>query len=153
MEKRRGRKKKEVIEAVKHEANELLNDIKEDIQEEVKEHAKGLGDTLEKVFEKTGVAKVVKWLAGDDCGCDERKKRLNELFPYRKPNCLNEDEFNILDGFFSKNTAEISPSDQNKLLSVYNRVLNLRQEPTSCGSCWRDIIAKLKVLHKEYANS
>ena len=54
MEKRRVRKKKEVIEAVKHEANELLNDIKEDIQEEVKEHAKGLGDTLEKVFEKTG---------------------------------------------------------------------------------------------------
>ena len=144
--KRRGRQPKvvtEVVDLLKDEAKELVNDIKEDVSE-------GLGDTLEKVFKKTGIDKVAKWVLGEDCGCDERKKKLNELFPYRKINCLTEDEHGILETFFSRNTAEISPSDQHALLKVYNRVLNVKQEPTSCSSCWRDIVMQLRKIHKEY---
>lgn len=115
-----------------------------------KSKPEGLGDTVEQVLEATGIAKVAKWLMGDDCGCNERKKRLNELFPYRKPNCLVEDEFNILNDFFKKQTASISPSYQNELLKIYNRVLNVKQEPTSCSSCWRDITNQLKKIHNEY---
>ena len=37
----------------------------------------GLGDVIEKVTEATGIKKAIKWLAGDDCGCDERKEKLN----------------------------------------------------------------------------
>ena len=44
--------------------------------------SKGLGDTIEKVTEATGIKKVVKWLAGEDCGCDARKEKLNKLFKY-----------------------------------------------------------------------
>ena len=33
--------------------------------------AEGLGDVVEKITEATGINKAVKWLAGDDCGCDE----------------------------------------------------------------------------------
>jgi hypothetical protein len=150
--KRRGRRKSEVftdvVEIVKDEAKELVNEIKEDV-------AEGLGDTLEKVFKKTGIDKVAKWVLGEDCGCDKRKEKLNKIFPYRKINCLTEDEHGILETFFSRNTAEISPSDQHALLKVYNRVLNVRQEPTSCSSCWRDIVNQLKRIYKEYddANS
>lgn len=157
--KRRGRRKSEVVTEVvdllKDEAKELVNDIKEDVREEVREHAKGLGDSLEKVFKKTGIDKVAKWILGEDCGCDKRKEKLNKIFPYRKINCLTEDEHGILETFFNKNTAEISPSDQHALLKVYNRVLNVRQEPTSCSSCWRDIVNQLKRIYKEYddANS
>lgn len=157
MEKKRGRKKREIIDevknAVKYEGQELLNDIKEDVKEEVREHAKGLGDTLEKVFEKTGVAKVVKWIAGEDCGCDKRKEKLNQIFPYRKIQCLTEDEHGILETFFKRDTAEISPSDQNNLLKIYNRVLNVKQEPTSCSSCWRDIVMQLRKIYNEYDNA
>jgi hypothetical protein len=149
--KRRGRKPKvvtEVVDLLKDEAKELVNDIKEDA-------SKGLGDTLEKVFKKTGIDKVAKWVLGEDCGCDKRKEKLNKIFPYRKINCLTEDEHGILQTFFSRNTAEISPSDQHALLQVYNRVLNVKQEPTSCPSCWRDIVNQLKRIYKEYddANS
>ena len=133
----------EVVEIVKDEATELVNDIKEDV-------AKGLGDTLEKVFEKTGVKKLVKFIAGEDCGCDERKKILNELFPYRKANCLNQDEFEILENFFTSNKTELSPSIQYKLLTIYNRVLNAKQEMTSCSSCWRDFIGQLRKIYNEY---
>ena len=34
--------------------------------------SRGLGDDLEKLFEKTGIAKAVKWIAGEDCGCERR---------------------------------------------------------------------------------
>lgn len=118
-----------------------------------KPKAQGLGDTVEQVFEATGIAKLAKWAMGEDCGCDKRKEKLNQLFPYRKANCLNENEFEVLDTFFKRDYAEIKISDQHELLKVYNRVLNLRQEPTSCSSCWRDIIAQLKKIHSEYANS
>ena len=43
----------------------------------------GLGDVIEKVTEATGIKKAIKWLAGDDCGCEERKEKLNALFPRR----------------------------------------------------------------------
>ena len=145
--KRKGRRKTEVftdvVEIVKDEAQELVNEIKEDV-------AEGLGDTLEKVFEKTGIKKLVKFIAGEDCGCDERKKKLNELFPYRKANCLTEEEYLILEDFFVKGSGEIKPSTQKSLLTVYNRVLNLRQEPTSCSSCWRNIINQLKKVYNQY---
>jgi hypothetical protein len=57
----------------------------EEINEETSE---GLGDTIEKVTEATGIKKLVKFIAGDDCGCDDRKEKLNKLFPYNKPECL-----------------------------------------------------------------
>lgn len=113
----------------------------------------GLGDTVENILETTGIAKIAKWAMGEDCNCEERKKKLNELFPYRKANCLTEDEFQILKTFFARDYAEIKISDQHALLGIYNRVLNLRQEPTSCSSCWRDIIAQLRKIHSEYADS
>lgn len=151
MEKKRGRKRKivtEVTEIVKDEAKELVQDVKKEVSE-------GLGDTLEKVFKATGIDKVAKWIAGEDCGCDKRKEKLNKMFPYRKINCLTEDEHGILETFFSRNTAEITPSDQHALLKVYNRVLNVRQEATSCSSCWRDIVMQLRKIYNEYndANS
>ena len=58
--------------------------------------AKGLGDTIEQITEATGIKKLVKFIAGDDCGCKERKEKLNALFPYHKPECLTEDEYNYL---------------------------------------------------------
>ena len=118
-----------------------------------KPKAKGLGDTVEQVLEATGVAKIAKWVLGEDCGCDKRKEKLNQMFPYRKINCLTEDEYVILDTFFSKNTIEINPSDQHALLKVYNRVLNVKQESTSCGSCWRDIIMQLRKIYNEYEDA
>jgi len=144
--KRRGRQPKvvqDVVNIVKDEAQELVNEIKEDV-------AEGLGDTLEKVFEKTGIKKLVKFIAGEDCGCDERKEKLNKLFPYRKPNCLTQDEHITLETFFVKNSEQVKPSEQVILLAIYNRVFNTRREPTNCSSCWRDIINQLKKVYNEY---
>lgn len=118
-----------------------------------KPKAKGLGDTVENILAATHVDKVAKWLFGDDCGCEERKKKLNEIFPYRKMQCLEEDEYNVLKRFFSRDYAEVKVSDQNELLKVYNRVFSVKQEPTSCADCWREIVNKLKQVYKEYEDA
>ena len=44
--------------------------------------SEGLGDTIDKITTVTGIKAAVKAVAGDDCGCEERRKKLNEMFPY-----------------------------------------------------------------------
>ena len=36
----------------------------------VEKQSKGLGDTIAKITKATGIDKVVKFIAGEDCGCD-----------------------------------------------------------------------------------
>ena len=57
-----------------------------------KPNSQGLGDTVEKVLQATGIDKLAKFVLGEDCNCEERKQKLNHLFPYIKPECLTEDE-------------------------------------------------------------
>ena len=50
-----------------------------------KNKSKGLGDTIEKITKATGIKKVVDKVSevtGKDCGCANRKDKLNRLFPY-----------------------------------------------------------------------
>lgn len=117
-----------------------------------KQPSQGLGDTIEKITTATGIKAVVKFIAGEDCGCDERKERLNKLFPYKSANCLLEDEYEFLSDFLSKEIYEIRPSEQTKLLTIYNRVFNLKYQPSTCSDCWRDIVASLKKLIETYKN-
>ena len=116
----------------------------------MKKQSKGLGDTIAKITEATGIDKLVKFVAGEDCGCEERKEKLNKLFPYVKPNCLTEDEFKTLDEFFSLNTQQVTNVQQRDLVKVSNRVFNRQDQQTSCSSCLRDLVGKLKVIYNEY---
>ena len=115
-----------------------------------KRKPKGLGDTVENVLKVTRVDKIAKFVLGEDCKCDERKEKLNKLFPYFKPNCLTEDEYNYLTTFFETLRGSIKPSDQSILIAIYNRALNQKQEPTTCSDCWRDIINKIRTLYDAY---
>ena len=53
--------------------------------------SKGLGDSIEKITKITGVKSFTQILASNgmfgpkkDCGCNRRRKALNEKFPYKK---------------------------------------------------------------------
>jgi ABC-type thiamine transport system ATPase subunit len=112
--------------------------------------SKGLGDTIAKITEATGIDKLVKFVAGEDCGCDERKEKLNKLFPYAKPLCLTEDEFNTLDTYFKQNTNTLTSDEQTSLIAINNRVLNQKLTFSTCSSCLRDLVSKLRVIYNEY---
>jgi hypothetical protein len=110
----------------------------------------GLGDVVEQITEATGVKAVVKFIAGEDCGCNKRKQKLNEMFPYKKPECLTEDEYNYLvdEMRVSKNT--INQTTQLKMLKVYNRVFHQNKQATSCGPCFKEVYDSLRKLIDEY---
>jgi hypothetical protein len=47
----------------------------------------GLGDTIDKITTATGIKAAVEKISnavGKDCGCKERKDKLNQLFPYNQ---------------------------------------------------------------------
>jgi len=113
--------------------------------------SKGLGDTIAKITEATGIDKLVKFVAGEDCGCDERKEKLNKLFPYAKPLCLTEEEFNTLDTYFKQNTNTLTSDEQTSLIAINNRVLNQKLTFSTCSSCLRDLVSKLRVIYNEYS--
>ena len=112
--------------------------------------SKGLGDTVEKVLEVTGIAKVAKWILGEDCGCEERKQALNKIFRYRTPLCLTEQEHEWLKEWFSKNTDKVLPSEQKMLFDIHSRIFQVRNELTSCSSCVIERINDLKKVFNEY---
>lgn len=48
--------------------------------------SKGLGDTIEKITEKTGIKSMVGTISDGlnvPCGCKGRKDALNIMFPYK----------------------------------------------------------------------
>jgi hypothetical protein len=112
--------------------------------------SKGVGDTVAKITKVTGIEKAVKFLAGEDCGCDERKKVLNHIFPYQKPLCFTENEYIYLTKRIKK-INKVTVEEQKELLSIYNRVFKDNRELTSCSSCFLNgVWKKLERLYKEY---
>ena len=101
--------------------------------------SKGLGDTVEKVTKATGIKKAVDWFSevtGVDCGCDKRKEKLNELFPYKQKediNCLNEQEYEFLKTVKGKKTWR--NHERRRLNEIHSRVFNQKLQYTSCSSC------------------
>ena len=118
-----------------------------------KRKPQGLGDTIEQFTEATGIKAGVEKLAqaiGWDCGCDARKEKLNQMFPYKKINCLTEEDYEYLQGWFSIDRHSISPLEQRQLSQVYFNIFNENLEQTSCDSCWRDYISRIRRVYIKY---
>ena len=119
-----------------------------------KKHSQGLGDTIEKITEATGIkaaVEVFNKLTGTDCGCEERKNKLNNLIPYRKKvNCLNESDYNMLTDFLKPTKGSLTPNEQWTIAGIYERVFNVKLENSSCSSCWRDTLGELRKVYNEY---
>lgn len=115
-----------------------------------KKKSQGLGDTVEKITEATGIKKLVHFIAGEDCGCEERKEKLNKLFPYQNPECLTEDEHTYLTGLFSTKITAVSHDTQSKLIAIYNRVFHAKKKHSSCSPCVNSLINQLRKVYDEY---
>ena len=113
---------------------------------------KGLGDTIAKVTEVTGIKKAVEFLAGDDCGCDERQDKLNKLFSYRKTECLEEAEYKYLVDFYARHKGSyLAGADKMCLIKIHNRVFHTNyNKGTSCTKCVKTVFNNLKKLLDNY---
>ena len=101
--------------------------------------SQGLGDDIEKVLEATGIAKVAKAILGDDCGCEERKKKLNNLFPREQKvrRCFTDEERETYKNFMDtriKNRWNKQEIDLlfDLYLAIYGRRYRTRRMCTTC---------------------
>ena len=83
-------------------------------------------------------------------GYNERKAKLNQLFPYKKALCLEENEFSYLNEWFNKNTDRVTPIEQVELFKIHSRVFQVRNELTSCPSCVLERINDLRKVYNQY---
>ena len=109
----------------------------------------GLGDVVENITEATGIKKAVKAIAGDDCGCNERKDLLNKLFPFRRNvQCLEESEQKWVEVVYNRGNKTISFDENKEICRLYNKAFNpkTKKESTSCGVCLKDMLDDLYKL-------
>jgi len=96
--------------------------------------SEGLGDTIAKVTEATGIKKAVKFIAGEDCGCDERQERLNRIFKYNKPECLNEDEYKYIATWIENGKDKLNSKQLKEMNVIYNRVFKKKFRCQKCSA-------------------
>lgn len=96
--------------------------------------SEGLGDTIAKVTEVTGIKKAVKFIAGEDCGCDERQERLNRLFKYNKPECLNEQEYEYIADWIDNGKDKLNSKQLKEMNVIYNRVFKKKFKCQKCSA-------------------
>ena len=111
---------------------------------------KGLGDRLEDFTTSTGIKKVVKWIAGEDCGCEERKEKLNKLLKGRRANCLKEEEYEWLAKFFGKELPQNPKTILPRFYQIYNRVFATNEKPTNCPPCFDAQCKAIETVFKNY---
>jgi len=111
----------------------------------------GLGDTIEAITTATGIKAAVDWFSeatGVDCGCDARKEKLNQIWRYRKPECLTQAEYEFIGKMKGRNV--VTSFEQVELNKIYNRVFNDNVQATNCGSCLKGRLQELEALYNAY---
>lgn len=109
--------------------------------------SKGLGDTIEKITEATGIKKLVHAIAGDDCGCEERKKKLNELFPYASG--MDEEGRELYEKHLKdwRDWPRIELDKQQMMIQMMREYGGRKLKFTRCGSCLRNNFSLLENLY------
>ena len=107
----------------------------------------GLGDIVTKFTEVTGIKAVVDAVV-DDCGCKARAEKLNVLFPNRKLNNLENDQFDFLEDFFKTKVTSVNSPTQKKLVEIYNYVFKSKRVITNCSPCLVSLIEDLEKIYE-----
>lgn len=99
----------------------------------------GLGDAIETITEATGIKKVVEALT-DDCGCEERKAKLNKFkLPTRAKakRCLTDEQREQFKDYTTRRTLKgWSEADIKMLIDMYAHVFALQYDiRTLCRNC------------------
>ena len=120
----------------------------------LKDNPEGLGDTIEKITKATGIKKLVEKFTpkGKECGCNERKEKLNKMFPYRLKSvrCLTEDEQVHYKAFKENRTLRLNNDEIKFVCKLYSEIFNkLYYEPPK-NSSLKPVYRMIEALDKVY---
>ncbi|MFS4469124.1 hypothetical protein [Maribacter sp. 2210JD10-5] len=125
---------------------------------EIDKPSEGLGDDVEKVLKATGISKIVELFTpdGKDCGCDERKQKLNKLYPRNKPNCFDKNSYEDWTATSKeiKESNQITKENQTKIIMYLRSILNMSVSGDGCKQCnvslWKKYITMLDKVADTY---
>lgn len=119
---------------------------------------KGLGDEVEKITEKTGIKKAIKWIAGKDCGCDKRKEKLNKKVRLRFPvvRCFTEQQYKDWKSFRHEHYNEKADEfvrinagiQKGILIPIYAQIFARQLKVMSC--CVNSYFKEIDQVYKNY---
>ena len=116
--------------------------------------SEGLGDSIEKFTQKTGIDKLAKFVLGEDCGCDTRRDWLNSKFKYKRnpPSCLLEKEYDWLKQYFDDPKQFSYVVVKTQIGTIHARVFGHHYKKIcSCKSSPLDrYIGELRVIFDTY---
>jgi hypothetical protein len=107
---------------------------------------KGLGDTVAKITEVTGIKKIV----GDCEGCEKRQAKLNKLFPFKRD--LNDAERKEWEVFMNRpNKKTIAKEDAKMIVRLLKNCLGMSVKPCyTCGvSKWNTWVNKINQKYEQ----
>lgn len=115
-----------------------------------KKKSEGLGDTIEKVTEATGIKAVVKAVVGDDCGCDERKQKLNEMFPYAKDAKMDDRQKTIWESVIvpAWATGRLKGTESNALMQLFEEMGIKKRRWRRCGGCAKRALEEMRTIYE-----
>ena len=85
-------------------------------------------------------------VAGDDCGCQGRKDKLNKIFPYYRT--FNAEDLKMYEEKIMPIESEIGGTEQRLAIDLYQRVTGRRQTFSRCPSCVIKMLNELKTIHE-----
>ena len=112
----------------------------------------GLGDSIAKITKATGIDKLAKKVLGEDCGCEERRKKLNQLFPHFKNiRQFTEDELKIYDEVIPliEKKGNITREQKPIVNALYKGVFGNSPQWKSCSPCNKRIMDNLKKVYEK----
>ena len=114
--------------------------------------SKGLGDSIAKITKATGIDKLTKKVLGDDCGCEERKQKLNQMFPrFKNIRQFTEDEIKIYDEVMPivQKNQRLNREEKTIVNALYKGVFGQNPQWKSCSPCNKQIIDNLKKVYEK----
>ena len=120
-----------------------------------KDNSIGVGDVVEKITKATGIKKIVDTFTpeGKDCGCEERKKKLNKTrISTTALRCLTEEQYNTWKTFINRDRkAEVTNEQQRDIIiPIYAHVFAIQHKVSSCGKCVKKLIDEINNVFNTY---
>lgn len=120
----------------------------------------GVGDKVEEVLASKPIKPIVEkvkaifWKEGEDCGCDERKEKLNKLFKGRRKRirCLTEKQYQYLHKTLPKVKLSVEYDTMVEIKKIHSSVFNYHYS-APCGTCGkvnRRIVDDMRSVYSEY---
>ena len=106
-------------------------------------NSKGLGDRVANFTKKTGIDKLVHAVV-EDCGCEERQKKLNALFPGRNV-AMDPDDVEAWELLQpSVERGRLNRVETRAMYDIYNRTFNANAKPCNCTGKNKAMVEKLE---------